>query len=109
MTDDPQQARLTVERTGEEDVRTRQVVISLDGERVATLLFGERTSREIPPGHHRLRAHNTLLWKTVEFDAVPHEHVRFNIVNRAGLSSIALLGLLGVGPLYVTIERLPAE
>lgn len=105
----PEKARLTVERTGANDVRTRQVVMSLDGERIATLLFGERTTREIPSGHHRLRAHNTLVWKTIEFDAAPNEHVRFRVVNRAGLGSMTLVALLGVGPLFVAVERMPPE
>jgi hypothetical protein len=110
MADDTRHtARLTVERTGAEDVRTRQVVLSLDGEPLATLLFGQRASHDIAPGHHRLRAHNTLVWKTVEFDAAANEHVRFRIVNRAGLGSTALVALLGVGPLYVTLERVPSE
>lgn len=105
--DKPPAARVTVERNGPDDVRTRQVVVSLDGERLATLLFGERTTRDISPGHHRLRAHNTLVWKTVEFDAAPGEHVRFRVVNRAGLGSMTLVALLGVGPMFVTVERLP--
>jgi hypothetical protein len=100
-------ARLTVERNGPDDVRTRQMVVSLDGRRLVTLLFGDRTSREIPPGHHRLRVHNTLVWKTIEFDAAPDEHVRFRIVNRAGLGSMALVALFGVGPMFVKIERVP--
>jgi len=100
-------ARLTVERNGENDVRTRQVIVLLDGHPMATLLFGERASRDIPPGHHRLRVHNTLVWKTIEFDAAPDEHVRFRVVNHAGLGSMALVALLGVGPLFVKIERLP--
>ena len=99
-------ARLTVERRTAEDVGTRQLVLSLDGEPFATLLFGERVTREIQPGHHRLRAHNTLVWKTVEFDISPGEHAQFKIANRAGFGSMALVALLGVGPLYVTIERL---
>ena len=102
-------ARLVVERTAAEDVRTRQVVLSLDGEPLATLLFGERVTREIPPGHHRLRAHNTLVWKTVEFDASPGEQVRLRTVNRAGFGSMALVALLGVGPLYVTLERVSGD
>ena len=81
------------------------MVLALDGEPLATLLFGERVIREIAPGHHRLRAHNTLVWKTVEFDASPGEQIRFSTVNRAGFGSMALVALLGVGPLYVTLER----
>ena len=97
---------MTVERHAAEDVGTRQVVVSLDGEPFGTLLFGGRVSREIAPGHHRLRAHNTLVWKTVEFHISADEHARFSVVNRAGFGSMALVALLGVGPLYVTIERL---
>ncbi len=110
MTDDiAPGARLTVDRTGSDDVGTRQVVVSLDGVPMATLLFGQQASREISPGQHRLRAHNTLVWKTVEFAAAPGEHVRFRVVNRAGLGSMTLVALLGVGPLFVKIERLPTE
>jgi hypothetical protein len=110
MTDDSaRSARLTVERNGRDDVRTRQMVVSLDGVRIATLLFGERTTLELPAGEHRLRVHNTLVWKTVTFAARPNEHVRFRVVNRAGLGSMTLVALLGVGPLFVKIERLPTE
>ena len=104
-----QPAQLTVARTAAADVRTRQVVLSLDGAPFATLLFGDAVTRDIAPGRHRLRAHNTLVWKTVEFDAQPGERVRFLTVNRAGFGSMALVALLGVGPLYVTIERTPND
>ncbi len=52
-----------------------------------------------------MRAHNTLVWKSVEFEAPPGGHVRFSTVNRAGFGSMSLVALLGVGPLYVTLER----
>ena len=100
---------LTIHRTSPDDARTRQVYFSLDGKRIATLLFGQQVTREIVPGRHTLRANNTLVWKTVEFEAAPNEHVRFRVVNRAGLGSMALVALLGVGPLFVTVERLPTE
>jgi hypothetical protein len=99
---------LTVSRSSPEDVGTRQVVLSLDGERLATLLYGEGVTREIGAGPHRLRAHNTLVWKTIDFEATAGEHVRFVTVNRAGFGSMTLLALLGVGPLYVTLDRVEA-
>jgi hypothetical protein len=98
-------AVLTVERRDPADVRIRQVVVSLDGQAFATLLFGQTATRPIPPGAHRLRVHNTLLWKNVTFDAAPGDHVRFSAVNRAGPGSLTLLALLGAGPLYVSVER----
>ena len=99
-------ASLTVERRDPADVRVRQIVVTLDGEPFAMLLFGGRVTRSISPGPHRLRISNTLVWKNVTFDAGRGQHLRFRAVNRAGFGSAALLALLGVGPLYVTVERL---
>ena len=98
-------ARITVTRQDPADIRDRQIVVSLDGDALATLLYGERVTREVPPGPHRLRAHNTLFWKTVHLDLAPGEHARFRAVNRAGMGTFSLLGLLGVGPLFLTFER----
>ena len=100
--------RLVVVRNSPDDVQQRQVVVSLDGAPLETLLFGESAAREIEPGRHRLKAHNTLVWKTLEFEARPGEEARFLVVNRAGLGSMTLVALLGVGPLYVTLERIDA-
>jgi len=102
-------AVLTVERRDPSDVRIRQIVVTLDGNPFATMLFGATVTRSISPGPHRLRIHNTLVWKNVRFDAAPGQHVRYRAVNRAGFGSAALLALLGAGPLYVTVERLDTE
>ena len=102
-------ARITISRKDPKDVRDRQIVVSLDGEPLATLLFGHETTREVAPGEHRLRAHNTLFWKTLEVSIAPGEHARFSVVNRAGMGTFSLLGLLGVGPLYLTFERQPFQ
>ena len=102
-------AVLTVERSDRADVRIRQIVATVDGEPFATLLFGETETRAIRSGAHRLRVHNTLVWKNVDFDAGPGEHVRFRVVNRPGPGSMTLLAILGAGPLYVTVERLPPD
>ena len=103
MADAP--ARITITRKDPADVKDRQVVVSLDGQSLGTLMYGEDVSREVPPGPHRLRAHNTLFWKTLDLDLAPGEHARFRAVNRAGVGTYSLLGLLGVGPLFLTFER----
>jgi hypothetical protein len=102
--DAPGMARLTVHRSAPEDARQRQVILSLDGQQIATLLFGQQTTRQIPAGHHRLRANNTLVWKTVEFDAAPGDDLHVHIVNRAAPGMLALVALFGAGPMYVTME-----
>jgi len=98
-------ARIIVTRRDADDVRDRQIVVSMDGTELATLLFGQQATREVPAGHHRLRAHNTLFWKNLEVDLQPGEEARFVVINRAGSGTLSLLGILGVGPLYLTFER----
>jgi hypothetical protein len=104
---EPVSARVTITRRDKEDVRDRQIVVSIDGERLATLLFGQEASRGVAPGRHRLRAHNTLFWKNLEVDLEPGQHAVFSVCNRAGHGTLSLLGVLGVGPLYLTFERVP--
>ena len=98
-------ARITVTRRAADDVRIRQLVVSIDGDKVATLLYGDAISREVPPGPHRLRVHNTLVWKTLDLELAAGEHATFTAVNLAGFGTVTMLGLLGAGPLYVRLVR----
>jgi hypothetical protein len=98
-------ASVTVVRQHAEDVKQRQMIVWLDGERIATLLFGDEVTRDLDVGTHRLRVSNTLFWKTVEFTVKSGDQVRFEIVNRAGRLTYPMLAFIGVGPLYVTVQR----
>ena len=102
---DVPRARLTVRRNLPIDVQQRQVFVSLDGKPWATLVFGQSATKEIPPGTHQLRAHNTLVWKTLPFEVAPGGHVEFDIANRPGRWLLSALALLGVGPLFLTFEQ----
>lgn len=99
-------ATITITRQAGDDVRVRQIYVSIDGRSVAELLFGETFSTTVPPGSHRLRAHNTLVWKTIDCDLAPGERARFEVVNRPGFGTYAMLSLLGSGPIYLRFERL---
>ncbi len=105
----PASARLTVARNLPVDVRQRQIFVSLDGARWATLVFGQSATREIPPGPHSIRAHNTLVWKTLTCEAQPGEYVAFDVANRAGRGFLSAMALLGVGPLFLTFDRRQAS
>lgn len=98
-------ARVTIARTSPDDAQERQVVVSIDGRKVATLMYGEAFTTEVEPGPHRLRVHNTLVWKTAHFDAGAGGHARFTVVNRPGGSTNGLLTILGARPLYLTLIR----
>jgi hypothetical protein len=102
-------ARLIVSRTLPTDVAQRQVYVNLDGQRIATLLFGESVTRDIPPGRHQVRLNNTLVWKTLGFDAAPGEVVEYRFANRAGRFALPFLAVMGVAPLYLSVERIKSE
>jgi hypothetical protein len=97
---------ITITRTSEEDYKSRQLNVWIDGARVATLLWGDSVSLELTPGPHRLRVSNTLVWKTIDFVAGPHEQIFFEALNRLGLGSLFFLMALGAGPLYLTVRRM---
>jgi hypothetical protein len=97
---------LTVTRTSEEDWKSRQLVVSIDGKPMGELLWGDSLSCELAPGPHRLRVHNTLVWRTVECVLAPGEQVFYEAINRAAASTYLLLPVLGIGPLYVTLRRM---
>lgn len=99
-------ARITVGRRSNKDVGYRDIYIDLDGEQMAILHAGDEVTREVKPGPHRLKAHNTLFRKTLDMTLAPGEHARFTVINRAGFGTYSVLAFfLGGGPLYLTLER----
>jgi hypothetical protein len=109
VSDAPVPARLTVRRTAADDVQDRQVYLSLDGEDWTTLLFGREVTREVAPGAHVLKANNTLVRRSVRFDAAPGEHVRFQCVNRSHWTAMVFMAFLGAAVLTVRLVREPAD
>ena len=98
---------ITVTRTSEEDWKTRQLVVAIDGRRVADMMWGDSLMFELEPGQHTLRVHNTLVWKTLSFTLAPGEQIFFEAINRASASSYICLALLiGIAPLWVTLRRM---
>ena len=96
---------ITVSRKAPNDVKVRQIYISLDGKTVAELLYGQSFTAEVAAGPHVLRAHNTLVWKTVNCEIAPGEHAVFTVINRPGPGTFTMLSLLGSGPIHLTFER----
>ena len=102
---DMKPASLIVTRNDPADFKQRQLVVYLDGQRLGEILFGESLKHEILPGPHKLRVSNTLVWKTLAFEAKPGESVRFEAINRPGRLTYPLMVIMGVGPLYLTLRR----
>jgi hypothetical protein len=100
-------ARVTVTRTAAEDVGFREIFVSLDGGPNTILEPGDSMTREIAPGRHRVRVHNTLFRKTHEIDVKAGEHAHFVAVNRPGFGTFGPMAVLGAGLLYLRFERVP--
>jgi len=99
-------SRITVRREIQGDIGIREIYVSLDGESLAMLLPGQDVSREVPPGSHRLRVHNTLFWKTIDFTVTVGEHATFVTANRRGFGTYSFLAyLLGCNLIYLFVQR----
>jgi hypothetical protein len=101
-------ARLLITRASERDVRNRQIFVSLDGTSIGDVLFNESIERTIEPGAHYMRVHNTLFWKTIDFEAAPGETVHFDVINYAGRGFLSIVLIIGVAPLFLAVERVRA-
>ncbi|HLK21894.1 MAG TPA: hypothetical protein VKT81_23260 [Bryobacteraceae bacterium] len=100
-------ASLTITRKSADDVQQRQVIVKLDREPFATLLYGQSATRTIEPGSYELRFDNTWVKKTINFEIAEGEHVTFNVTNTAGKFTWWMVAALGAGPMYLKIERQP--
>jgi hypothetical protein len=98
-------ACITVTRQSPDDAGVREIYVSVDGQEIAVLKNGQAITHELPPGPHRLRAHNTLFWRTYDVVLQPGEHARFKSANLAGWAAFGFLMVLGAAPLKLMFER----
>ena len=101
-------ARLTIVRNEPQDVQDRVVHLWVDGERWDNLPYGATRSRDLTPGRHVVKAHNTLFGTTIEFDAAPGEEVRLGCLNGLTGGGKLMVLMLGVAWLRVRLTQLPS-
>ena len=99
------QASITIHRTSPEDAQQRQIVVELDGQRMGELMYGDSMTIPVTPGRHRLRIDNTWNWKTLDLNVAAGEQLKFATQSKVGRFTWFLVGTLGVGPMYVSVER----
>ncbi len=99
------ESQITVARTSPLDIRDRQVIVKLNGEEFATLMYGQTATGAVEPGRYQMRLDNTWNKTTVEFDLAPGEHARFLTINRMGRFTWFIAAFFGIGPIYVSVER----
>ena len=102
-------AQVTVTRDSQDDVQTRQIIVSLDGERKGELLFRDEISLAVSPGPHTIRVDNTWNRKDIDIHVDDGEHLHFLTKSTAGQFSRFLLVAFGAGPIYVSIQPAPVR
>jgi len=101
-------ARLSITRDHPQDVQDRPIRLWVDGERWDNLAYGRTETRDIAPGSHVVKAHNTLFGATFTFEAAPGEEVRLRCVNGLPGGAKLMVLMLGVAYLRVRLEQLPS-
>ena len=70
------------------------------------LVYGDIVTLEVNPGRHKLRVHNTLFWKNLQFSIEMGERLEFLMINRARWWTAGVVGVLGSAPLFLTVKQL---
>ena len=100
-------ARLVITRDHPQDIQDRPVYLWIDGGKVdQPLRYGKTLERDVSPGHHKVRANNTLFSTTVEFDAAAGETVRYRCENGLSGGGMMMILMMGVAYLRVRLERI---
>lgn len=76
--------------------------VYLDHDPVEILRYGETLRREIAPGPHKLKAHNTLSSDTIHFDAAPGEKIRVRCLNQIAKGGV--ISMLTIGFAYISVK-----
>lgn len=100
-------ARLIITRDHPQDIQDRPVYLWIDGDKwEGVLKYKKAFERELAPGHHKVKASNTLFTTTVEFDAVAGETVRYGCENGLTGGGMIMVLMMGVAYLRVRLKRL---
>ena len=100
-------ARLSITRDHPQDVQDRPVYLWIDGEKwEGVLRYGATFTRDLAPGPHTVKAHNTLFSHSVQFDAGSGETVRYRCENGLTGGGMVMVLMMGVAYLRVRLTRL---
>lgn len=95
---------LTVRRDSPKDSGFRQVHVFLDERPIGILNPGDSVEEEIEPGKHALKVYNTLVTKSLEFEAVEGQPVAFLTGNQASGCLMVIAVSFGIGVMGVFLE-----
>jgi hypothetical protein len=101
-------AIVEVFRDTPEDIQDRWVRIYVDDEPEAILRYGETLRRELPPGRHRIKAHNTLSHDTINVDLAPGQRLRVRCHNHFARGGVIMMLTIGFSFITCKLEVVSA-
>jgi hypothetical protein len=100
------QCTLTVARNAPDDIKMRDLYVSVDELPEWTLPYEATRSVELSPGEHRIKITNRLFSQSVTFSLTSGQAANFRVANiPAGALFAPLMIIGGMGGYKVRIER----
>jgi hypothetical protein len=104
----PATATIEIFRDTPDDIQDRWVRLYIDDSPAEILRYGETFRRELTPGRHRIRAHNTLSTDTLELDIAAGETVRIRCHNHFTRGGPLMMLTIGFAFIRVKLEAVSA-
>ena len=100
-------AHLVITRDHPQDIQDRPVYLWIDGDKwEGVLRYGATFARDLAPGPHTVKAHNTLFSHSVTFEAAADETVRYRCENGLTGGGMVMVLMMGVAYLRVRLKRI---
>jgi hypothetical protein len=99
-------ATVEIVRDTSDDVQDRWVRLFVDDDPPEIVRYGETFRRELSPGRHRIKAHNTLSSDTIEVDLAPGQRVRIRCHNHFARGGVLTMLTMGFAYIRVRLEVL---
>jgi hypothetical protein len=97
-------ATITITRNAPDDIQDRWVRILIDDTPEEILRYGEVLTRQVAPGHHRIKAHNTLSRHAIDFVVAAGDEVRIRCYNSFARGGGLMLLTTGFAFIKVRLE-----
>jgi hypothetical protein len=97
-------ATIEIFRDTPDDVQDRWVRIFVDDRAAEILRYGETLRLPVTPGHHRIRAHNTLSKHAIEVDLAAGDTLRIRCHNHFAKGGILMMLTIGFAFINVRLE-----
>lgn len=97
-------ATIEIFRDTSDDIQDRWVRLFIDDDAAEILRYGETFRRHLPPGAHRIKAHNTLSTDTVQLHLEAGQTVRIRCHNHFARGGTLMMLTIGFAFIKVRLE-----